>query len=148
MKEQIHVRKNRHDSQYLNFCLCFRTTFRPIVSSWESPYGHPTTGPLMIWKLDNPTSRTSPCLVNCLEMRSSINLNYSDAIFRFRIPTYEYLSWIYISFDNLLHFRGNGFGNLVYFVYGFQLFNITKVLNSLFHPILQNTFSSALGYIF
>lgn len=73
--------------------------------------------------------------------------NYSDAILRFRIPTYEYLSWIYISFDNLLHFRGNGFGNVVYCVYGFQLFNITKVLNSLFHPILQNTFSSALGYI-
>lgn len=76
LKEQIHVRKKRHDSQYfqyLNFCLCYRTTFRPIVSSWESPYGHPTTGPLMIWKLDNPTSRTSPCLVNCLEMRSSIN---------------------------------------------------------------------------
>lgn len=76
LKEQIHVRKKHHDSQYfqyLNFCLCYRTTFRPIVSSWESPYGHPTTGPLMIWKLDNPTSRTSPCLVNCLEMRSSIN---------------------------------------------------------------------------
>lgn len=36
----------------------------------------------------------------------------------------------------MLHFRGNGFGNLVYFVYGFQLFNITKVLTSTVYSTL------------